>query len=41
MKEVRFSTPLFKFSQFEEVFFHTIVKACKGEQCVSSLLNLN
>ena len=33
--EVQLSMPIFKFKEYTTVFFHAIVKACKGDSCVS------
>ena len=32
---IELSTPTFKFKDFEEVYFHAQVKACKNADCVS------
>ena len=32
---IELSTPTFKFKEFEEVYFHAQVKACKNSDCVS------
>ena len=34
---IELSTPTFKFKDFEEVYFHAQVKACKNSDCVSFL----
>ena len=32
---IELSTPTFKFKEFEDVYFHAQVKACKNNDCVS------
>jgi len=35
-KELRISLPVFMFKDSNEIYFHTIVKACRGDECSSS-----
>ena len=36
--KIEISTPVFKFTDFSEVYFHATVKACKDNDCVSTCL---
>ena len=36
--KIEISTPVFKFTDYPEVYFHATVKACKDNDCVSTFL---